>query len=377
MSTPNQPTAGQSAADNAVVADSPTDILHFEKWLAVLGERRATDLHLTVGAAPALRLDGEIAPLESEDIITNERMRRIVDYLLDADEAALLEKERSVIVSKTLKKTMRFRIHIFYGRGNLAASLRHLAGAEADAEALGLPEAVSRMGREAEGLLIITGPFDSGKTATLRALLSAINRNQARYIVTLEQPIEYLLASEKSVVVQRQVGRDAPSFAAGLSSLENEDVNAIAVSALPDAAAVEQALGLAGTGRLLIAVMGSRTVLGALEALRDFFPEARRERALNMLADCFLGAAAQVLLPKIGGGRILISEVLQATLPVKTLIREGKLRQVAQIMQTSREQGMITMDRALADAVTSGRLALQTAREHAIDPNQFNLMVSH
>lgn len=368
--------AGNPAAAEAKI-DSPTDIIHFEKWLATVGERKASDLHLTVGSAPVLRIDGAIAPIDGEDIVTAERMQRIVERILDADEQAVLAKEKEVITSRTLKKTMRFRIHVFYGRGYLAASLRHLPGAEPAAGDLGLPEAVAAMGREAAGLLLITGPFDSGKTATVRALLAEINHRQARYIITLERPIEYLLSADKGVVVQRQIGRDVPDFAAGLAALQNEDVNVAAVSDLPDAAAALEALKLATSGRLVLAVLGGRAAASALETLRDLFPPKDQERVLNLLADGLLGVASQLLLPKIAGGRALITEVLLATAPVKALIREGKLRQIPQIMQTSREQGMVTMDRALADAVKSGIIALQTARERAIDPNQFNLMVSH
>src|SRR3989338_7080164 len=157
----------------ASLKDSPTDILHFEKWLAILGERQATDLHLAVGNVPMLRLDGAITPLLEEDILTAERLNTIVRHLLAEDELKILESEREVIVSQTLKKVMRFRIHIFYSRSFLSLSMRYLPAEEPNLEALGLPDLIKECRTAERGLLFITGPFDSGRTTTVRALLSA------------------------------------------------------------------------------------------------------------------------------------------------------------------------------------------------------------
>ena len=361
----------------APLKDSPTDILHFEKWLAILGERQATDLHLAVGNVPMLRLDGAITPLLEEDILTAERLNTIVRHLLAEDELKILESEREVIVSQTLKKVMRFRIHVFYSRSFLSLSMRYLPAEEPNLEALGLPDLIKECRTAERGLLFITGPFDSGRTTTVRALLSAINQTRADYIVTLEKPIEYLIPSVKSVVVQRAIGRDAKDFASALTALNEEDANVIVISKLDTQETVEQALTLAASGRLIIAVGDSRHALGLIEQLRDLFPESQRSRVLSLLADSLIGIVAQLLLPRLGGGRILISEVLRGTNPVKSLIRDNKLVQLRTIMQTARAEGMFTLDQSLAQAVKSGSVALATAKEQAIDQNQFNSLVSH
>lgn len=361
----------------APIKDSPTDILHFEKWLAALGERQATDLHLAVGNVPMLRLDGEITPLLEEDILTVERLNCIVRHLLSEEELKTLESEREIIVSQTLKKTMRFRIHVFYSRSFLSLSMRYLPGGEPNLEALMLPALIKECQTAERGMLFITGPFDSGRTTTVRALLSAINQTRADYIVTLEKPIEYLIPSVKSVVVQREIGRDVHDFTSALLALNEEDANVIAISKLDSAAAVEQALNLAQSGRLVIAVGDSRHTTGLLEQIRDTFPEAQRTRILSLLADSLIGVVSQLLLPRLGGGRILVSEVLRATNPVKSLIRDNKLGQLRTIMQTARAEGMVTLDQSLAEAVKSGRVALGAAKEQALDQNQFNSLVSH
>ncbi len=357
--------------------DSPTDIIHFEKWLGILGERRASDLHLTVGNVPLLRLDGEITPLLDEDIITAERLERITSYLLSEEELAELRQNKEIILSRTLKKIMRFRTHIFYSHGFLALSMRYLPAVDFDFVQLGIPHEVAELTQAVSGLIIITGPFDAGKTTTMHTFLSAINNAAAKYIITLEKPVEYLLPSAKGAVIQREVGRDVKDFTSGLAALQDEDVDVVAVSAIDNPAEIEQLLALANSGRLVLAVGNARHAIGALEQWRDAMPEQDRPRLLGLMSEALLAVVGQALLPKVGGGRILISEILRATNPVKSLVREDKLRAIASIMQTSRQEGMITLDRALADAVKSGQVTMESARAHAIDPNQFNILVSH
>lgn len=377
--TTQPPTDTQPAQteDKVIIKDSPTDILHFEKWLAILGEKGATDLHLAVGNVPMLRVDGEIVPLLEEDILTAERLNCIVRRLLSDEELKTLEREREILVSQTLKKVMRFRIHVFYSRSFLSLSMRYLPSEEPSLESLRLPALIGESQAAERGILFITGPFDSGRTTTVRALILAINKERADYIVTLEKPIEYLIPSVKSVVVQREIGRDARDFASALRALSEEDANVVVVSKLDSAEEVEQALLLAGAGRLVIAVGDSRHAIGLLEQLRDLFPEAQRARVLSLISDSLIGIVAQLLLPRVGGGRVLISEVLRGTNPVKSLIRDNKLASLRTIMQTTRAEGMVTLDQSLAEAVKSGSVSLRAAKEQAVDLNQFNIMISH
>lgn len=272
---------------------------------------------------------------------------------------------------------MRFRVHAFMSRGYGALSLRYIASADSSAAELGLPEGVMNLANQGGGLVIITGPFDSGKTTTVKTLLAKINHSQAKYIITFERPIEYLLPSDKAAVIQREVGRDTVDFASGLAAIAEEDVNVVAVGAVLDAATAEQVLHLANSGRLVIIITDSRHAIGAIEQLRDLFLESDRGRVLNLIADALLGVAAQLLLPKVGGGRTLLLETLLATNPIKSLIRDNKLAQIRNIMQTSRESGMVLMDKALADAVKSGQVSLPDAKEHAQDPAQFAMLMSH
>lgn len=356
---------------------SATDILYFEKWLSVLGERKATDLHLSVGNVPMIRIDGNITPLIDEDIVTQERLEMIADNLLNGAEKIILEKNKQIVLSRTLKKVMRFRIHIFYSRGFLCLSLRHLPDQLLDLNSF--PNAKILLGAisSTQGLFIISGTFDSGKTSTIRSMISDINRTQQKYIVTLEQPVEYLIASDKSVVVQRGIGIDVPSFSKALDELHDQDVDVVVVGAIESAEVLEKALSLANSGRQVFAVISAKHIVSVLEILRDLAPEEDRPRILHLLGDVLLGITTQLLLPKVGGGRTLIASNMLATIPIKSLIYDGKFSQIPNIMQTSGELGMATLDKALAEAVKRREITLKDGQENAVDINQFNILVAH
>lgn len=362
---PKNSIAGGDGGQNAAVGGA-TDILRFERWLGELGKLKASDLHLTAGNTPMLRLGGKIVPLEGEEILTAEGLERIAEHLLSKEELSKLKEEKQIALGMTLKKSMRFRAHVFYNRGFIAFSLRHLEEREANWQSLGLPAVAAEFSKAKEGLLIITGPFDSGKTTTARSLIAEINHTQPRYIAILEHPIEYIIPSDKSVVVQREVGRDVPSFAQGLVALQDEDVDVVVVSAVEDWETAQNILKLAASGKLVIAVGSSQDLIGFLEEFRDKFPPQNQPRVLNELADCLLGGLAQLLLPAVGGGRVMLAEVLRANHSVKTLIRENKLRQITNIMQMSRQEGMITLDKALEEAVKAGKIAPEDAKAHSL-----------
>tara|TARA_Y100000031_G_C8243513_1_gene396875 strand:+ start:402 stop:1529 length:1128 start_codon:yes stop_codon:yes gene_type:complete len=357
--------------------ESATDVLHFEKWISSLGERKATDLHLLVGNVPSIRIDAKIQPLMDEEIITAERLERIVEHLLSEDELKSFQEKKQLVISRTLKKSMRFRIHFYFSRGYAGLSLRHLQDAFIPISELPNSMLLKETAGSKQGLYVVSGPFDSGKTSTVRSLISEINQTQAKYIITLESPIEYIIASDKSVVVQREIGKDIQSFEKGLTGLHDEDLDVLVVGELEEPGVLEQILEIASSGRLVIAITSGNHIVSVLEHLRDLAAEEDRARILHLLADVLIGISAQVLLPKVGGGRYLVVSNMIATNPIKSLIHEGKFDQIPNIMQTSGESGMMTMDKALTEAVRQGIVIMQDAKEHAIDINQFNVLVAH
>jgi len=355
---------------------SATDIIHFEKWLSELGSRKGTDLHLSVGNVPVIRVDGSIAPLFEEEILTKERIERIAESLLSEKELEILQKDKHLVLSKTLKKVMRFRIHAFYSRAFLALSLHHLSSDSFPMDNLPNAKLLESVVSSSQGFFIVSGPFDSGKTSTIKTLLSKINSSQQKYIATLERPVEYLIPSNKSQVAQREVGSDIHSFSEGLLSLKEEDIDVLFISEIENDQVLDSVLEMASSGRLVLATLPFKNTSAVLEYLRDLSSAEDRQRTLNLLADSLLGITTQIILPKIGGGRVMIASSMTANNAIKSLIRDGKISQITNIMQTSREEGMITLDRALADAVKRGFIDLSQAKEYTIDLNQFNMFLS-
>ena len=252
---------------------SATDILYFEKWISSLGEKKATDIHLTVGNVPILRIGDKMSPLMGEDIITAERLQSIVEHLLSKNELEKLTKNKQLVISRTLKKIMRFRIHISYSRGFLVLSLRQLSNEVKTFEELGLSQMIKNFTTAEQGLCIIGGPFDSGRTTTVRAIISEINKTQEKYIVTLEEPIEYIIPSDKSIVVQREIGKDIKDFETALEAIKDEDVDIVVVGSVKSAQVLESVIDIANTGRLVFATMDGRYATSILGEIKNFFPE--------------------------------------------------------------------------------------------------------
>lgn len=378
MDEPLQPSdqKPEQQKEAPAAAASATDILHFEKWLGLLGEYRATDAHLSVGTVPALRIDGAIKPLMEEGVISAEQIERIAEHLLEQNEMELLRERKQLIVSKTLKKSMRFRMHFFYSRGFLGISMRYVPQAVTPLAELPHASILTPLVSATQGLFIISGPFDSGRTSTVRAIIEELNQTKPAYIVTLESPIEHVFPSDQSVVAQREIGRDVASFSDGIAAMNEEDVDVAVLGDIPDSATLQGALGLATSGRLVIAVTEGNHVVAVLERLRDLVPPSDRSRVLHALSEALIGIVTQLLVPKVGGGRALVASSMLATNPIKSLIREDKFAQIPNIMQTSAAQGMVTIDKALSLAVQQGAVALADAKAYAVDINQFNVLAS-
>ncbi|MEK7188915.1 MAG: ATPase, T2SS/T4P/T4SS family [Patescibacteria group bacterium] len=343
----------------------------------MLGERKATDLHLAVGTVPALRVDGAIKPLMEEGVASAEQIERIAEYLLEPRELTLLSERKQLRVSKTLKKSMRFRIHFFYSRGFLGVSMRYVPGSVPLLAELPHRGALEPLLAATQGLFIVAGPFDSGRTSTVRSLIAECNQSRPAYIVMLEDPIEYVFPSNQALVVQREIGRDVASYAEGVRALSEEDVDVVVLGDIPDGEVLQGALELATSGRLVVAIMEGNHVVAVLERLRDLAPVESRARVLHALGDALIGITTQLLVPKVGGGRALLASAMLATHPIKSLVREDKFAQIPNIMQTSGSEGMVTLDKALATAVKQGTVALVQAQAYAVDVNQFNALASH
>ncbi|MFA5069872.1 MAG: PilT/PilU family type 4a pilus ATPase [Patescibacteria group bacterium] len=349
--------------------------IFIDKILAIGAEYRASDFHLSVGNPPILRVDGKLIPLVSEPLLTVDFMKNFVSSILDKDQQAILEKEKEIVFAYTMENKARFKIGIFYQKGNLAASLRLIANQIKSLKELGLPAIVEKFAELEKGLVILSGPFGSGRTATLGALLNTINRNRAEHIITIEKPIEYVYLNNKSIIEQREVGKDTMSFEQALVTAAHEDFDVIYVSEVESLPVAENVLNAAESSRLVLTTMNTDSVLRTLEKIISFFPDQRQAEARDQLASVIEGVVSQRLLPRVGGGRIAVAEVLIPNDAVRSVIREGAIYQINNILQTSREEGMISLDRSLAELLRTGEILADDALANAVDKQSLRLMM--
>jgi len=337
-------------------------------------EKGASDLHVTVGVAPMLRVDGKLFPVTNTAVITAETAERLLISIMTAEQVERLHQRRELDFSFGYQKH-RFRTNVFYQKGNIGAALRLIPVAIKSMEELGIPPILERFTEPSQGFVIITGPTGHGKSTTLAALIESINQKRADHIITIEDPIEYVFEHKKSVIVQREVGTDTNSFSRALRSALREDPNVILVGEMRDLETFETALTLAETGHLVFTTLHTNSAAQAADRIVDVFPPHQQTQVRNQLSNVLLGVVSQRLLPRVQGGRVLATEIMVANSAVRNTIRDGKSNQLANIIQTSASEGMIALDKVLAELVSRGEITIDIALQWALDPKAFKMMV--
>ena len=347
---------------------STADNLLIKRIITSAASKKATDIHLTAGNYPFLRINGQLAVMNEAEVLKPEVLEEIVDYFLNPEEKKILQKNKEfTITHHNEEASLRFRVNVFYQKGYPMISLRLITTSVPELSSLILPKVIADFCNNRRGLVIISGPFSSGRSTTLAALLQLINQKRAEHIVTLEKPIEYLFVNEKSIIEQREVGKDVSSYLQGLQTILDEDINIVAVAEADTTQIFEVALELSESGRLVFWVMNSDSIISVLEKIVSGFSEEKRIWALNVLSDVLVGILIQRLLPKINGGMVLAYEILTMTPAVKSLLKEGKFYQLTSVLMTSRTEGMINLDKSLVELVKKGEIAKESALREALD----------
>lgn len=343
-----------------------SDTLVINNFLNTVAERRATDLHLAVGSNPVIRVDGRLLTITEQTVLKPDIILTMADSVLSKEDLETLNKEREVVSVYGWGNRARFRVKAFYQKGYLSLSFRLIPPFILPPKDLNIPSAVVQLLNKDKGLLIITGPYGSGRTTTAASLLETLNQNKGWHIQTLERPIEYLFVNNQSVIDQRQIGRDVPNFKEGLQDMLDEDIDVAYISAFFEEGLAELILELAESGKLVILVMDADAVVSALDRLISRLPLDKRMWGQDLLSEVLVGVIAQRLIPRLGGGLSLAAEVLTMTPAVKSSIRDNNLRPLESIMQTSKEEGMINLDKALQQLVRVGEISLEDAKKQAL-----------
>src|SRR3954454_289878 len=322
----------------------------------------ASDLHVTSGASPLLRIRGQLMPLEDFEAFSPEETRDLLYRVLSTEQQKRLEIDRQIDFSYSVPGIARFRVNVYFQRDRLAASFPLVPQLIKSAEALGLPEVLLQLAREPRGLVLVTGPTGSGKSTTLATMIDSINESQPLHIVTIEDPIEFLHKHKTSVVNQREVGADAKGFAEALRGALRQDPDVILVGEMRDLETISTALTAAETGHLVLATLHTQSAPSTIDRVIDVFPAAQQGQVRMQLAASLQGVVTQTLLPSADGRRrVPALEVLLPDDAVRNLIRQGKTEQIYSVMQTNTTRGMQTMEQSLADLVVLRVITLETA----------------
>jgi len=365
----------QPPQDQPSEAAAPPREVDIVDLLTFTAERGASDLILTVGLPPMLRIDGEWLPSKTATL-TPTLTRRLVYSIMDEKKQKTFEERKEIDFSFSLSGHGRFRVNAFQQRGTIGAVLRTIPDEILPFEKLGLPKAVSDAARLPRGLVLVTGPTGSGKSTTLATMIDLINTEYAKHIVTIEDPIEFFHPHKKSVVNQREIGDDTHGFSHALRSVLRQAPDVILVGEMRDYDTIAAALTAAETGHLVMGTLHTNSAPEAVDRIIDVFPEAQQQQVRVQLANNLQAVLTQQLIPKIGGGRVLAYEFLVATPAVRNLIREAKTHQILSQMQMGGTTGMMTMDASLADLYLRRRISFESGISRAVDAKEFQRLAS-
>lgn len=333
--------------------------------------RQASDLHITVGVPPVLRINGQLTPTDYAKL-TPEHTQQMLDAITNTEQRDKFEQLGELDFSYAITGLSRFRVNAFRQRGTTAIVARIVTEQVPTLEELKLPDIVKTLARKPRGLVLVTGPTGSGKSTTLAAMINQINRERGCHIITLEDPIEYLHKHNKSIINQREINSDTISFSNALRAALREDPDVILVGEMRDAETIAIAITAAETGHLVFATLHTGDAAQTIDRIIDVFPPYQQQQIRIQLSLTLQGIIAQQLLPKLDeAGRIAALEVLIATPAVRNLIREGKTHQVLSVIQTGAKHGMQTMDMSLRDLCQKRIVSYDEALSRATDPETF------
>ena len=343
-STPARAAAPRASAESA----------EMDSLLRLMVESGASDLHLGSGSCPVLRVHGEIQFLRDRSVLASEDIQRLIFSILDEETRTTFEEKRDADYAYEIPGLSRFRVNVFEDRHGLGGVFRTIPVSIMTAEELGLAQAILDLCFLTKGLVLVTGPTGSGKSTTLAAMVDHINKNRNDHIITIEDPIEFVHENQNCLVHQRQVGRHTRSFKSALRAALREDPDIVLVGEMRDLETIAIAIETAETGHLVFGTLHTNTAVATIDRIIDQFPPDQQEQIRVMLADSLKGVVSQVLCKKKGGGRVAALEILLGTMALSSLIREGKTFQIPSIMQTSKKQGMVTMNDSLFALVKQG-----------------------
>lgn len=337
--------------------------------------RNATDLHLSVNKPPIVRINGSLNFLTDMPVLDADRVEKLAMGLLNEEQKAKFLENRDIDLSVTYKDKARFRLNIYQERNHLALEARFIPTQIRTIEELHLPPILHRFTQASQGFFLVVGPSGHGKSTALAAMIDEINHSRQDHIITIEDPIEYIFPQDKCIIDQREVGVDVLDFHQGLRALFRQDADIGMIGEMRDPETISTAMTGAETGHLIFSTLHTNTAAQTIDRIIDTFPPHQQGQIRMQLAATLLGILSRRLIPSVKGGMINAVELLIANSAVRNLIREGKTHQIDMVIETSSEEGMISLNRSLAELVESGLISVENAELYAINPRELRMIL--
>src|SRR5438105_190341 len=338
--------------------------------LTIMIERGASDLHITTGTPPQIRLHGKLTPLTQFERLTPQDTQRLADSVLNEGQKQKFEEDNELDLSFGIQGLARFRCNVYRQRGAVAAAIRVIPIKIRSFDELGLPPVVEQLADRPKGLILVTGPTGSGKSTTLAAMIDKINSERTEHILTIEDPIEFVHPHKKCLVNQREIFADTHSFKNALKSILRQDPDVVLVGEMRDLETVGAALTIAETGHLTLATLHTNSCAQTMNRIIDVFPTDQQSQVRAQLSLVLEGVLSQQLIPKIGGGRVMALEIMVSTPAVRNLIREEKIHQIYSAMQSGQKFGMQTMNQALVELISRRLITREEAMNRSTNPEE-------
>jgi twitching motility protein PilT len=335
----------------------------------------ASDLHLSTGIAPTIRVSGSLTPLLSEAKLSAEDMMGLISELIPPDRKAKFLETQEADFSYAQGDKARFRGNAYFERGNIGVALRLIPRAIRTIAELNLPPVLEGFASKKQGFFLVVGPVGQGKTTTLAALIEKINQERAEHIVTIEDPIEYLFDNKKSLVEQREVRVDTADFPQALTSVFRQDIDVLMIGEMRSPETMAAAVTAAETGHLVFSTLHTNNAAQTIDRIIDSFPASQQDQIRVQLAGSLAGIFSQRLIPRISGGLIPAYELLISNSAVQNLIREKRAHEIQAVIETGAQEGMIDMNRSLADLVRAGEISIESAYSRSLNPNVLQRLV--
>ncbi len=343
--------------------------------LLTTARQSASDLHIGVGRRPTLRIDGVLIPLQKEPILTPEMTEGLILSLLTEEQKQVFLRERQVDFSYSFEDKARFRVNVYFQRGFMAAALRLIPAQIKTIEELKLPPILHDFAKLRQGFILIVGPAGHGKSTTLASVLNEINNQRTDHIITIEDPIEYLFVQDRAIISQREVGSDIATFHKGLRSILRQDPDVVMIGEMRDPETIATAMTASETGHLVFSTLHTNSASQTIDRIIDSFPADQQGQITSQLAATLVGIVSERLIPRIDGGRVPVCEIMLVNAAIRNLIREKKVFQIDLVIETSLQEGMLSLNRALVNLVKKKEISLENAEIYSLNPAELRILL--